>query len=100
MTPEGIVKAEIKKILKEHGAYYTMPMTFGYGGSGAPDFIACVNGHFVGIEAKADTKKRGPTAIQRRTLQVIADAGGYGIVIDCHNYDELDSLLRKLTKRD
>ena len=40
-TPEGKVKAKVKVILKELGAYYTMPVTGGFGTSGAPDFLVC-----------------------------------------------------------
>ena len=52
-TPEAKVKAKIKAILKEHNVYYAMPIGTGYGNSGVPDFLCCVNGKFVAIEAKA-----------------------------------------------
>jgi len=40
-TPEAKVKEKIKKILKERGAWYAMPMGTGYGNSGVPDFLVC-----------------------------------------------------------
>lgn len=52
MTPEGKVKAEIKKYLDSIGAYYFMPVQTGYGAAGL-DFYCCITGHFVAIEAKA-----------------------------------------------
>ena len=79
-TPESKVKEKIKKILKEHGAYYAMPMGTGYGSSGVPDFLCCVNGYFVGIEAKAG--KGVPTALQEKNLRDIDKAGGRTLVIN------------------
>ena len=52
-TPEAKVKAKVKAILKNLGAYYVMPVTSGYGNSGAPDFLVCIRGKFIGIECKA-----------------------------------------------
>ena len=40
-------------ILAEYDAYYAMPIGTGYGNSGVPDFLCCVNGRFVAVEAKA-----------------------------------------------
>ena len=79
-TPEAKVKEKIKKILKEHGAYYAMPMGTGYGNSGVPDFLVCLNGEFLAIEAKAG---RGvPTALQEKNMRDIEKAGGRTLVIN------------------
>jgi len=43
-TPEKRVKDKVVSILKAEGAYYFFPMTHGYGRSGVPDIVACVNG--------------------------------------------------------
>ena len=61
MTPEKKVKNEIVKILKSMGVYYFYPVASGYGASGVPDIVACINGRFVGIECKAG--KGEPTAL-------------------------------------
>ena len=61
-TPEVKVKKQIRKLLETSGAYYAMPMGTGYGSSGVPDFLCCVNGKFVAIEAKAG--KGEVTALQ------------------------------------
>jgi pantoate kinase len=79
-TPEAKVKAKIKAILKAHGAYYAMPIGTGYGSSGVPDFLVCLNGEFLAIEAKAG---RGvPTALQLKNLREIEAAGGRTLVIN------------------
>lgn len=79
-TPEAKVKAKIKKILKDHGAYYAMPMGTGYGNSGVPDFLVCLGGEFLAIEAKAG--KGIPTALQEKNLRDIKAAGGRAMVVN------------------
>jgi hypothetical protein len=86
-TPEGKVKAKVKVILKELFAYYTMPVTGGFGTSGAPDFLVCLNGRFVGIECKAGKGK--PTALQEKNLHDIAQAGGQALVVNEGNVADL-----------
>ena len=95
-TPEKKVKRKIVAILKEYGAYYFYPVTGGFGASGVPDVIACLNGHFVGIEAKADMKKNKPTALQVKNLNQIKESGGIALVIDANNLDHLVTTLEKL----
>jgi hypothetical protein len=79
-TPEAKVKAKIKAILKSYRAYYVMPIGTGYGNSGVPDFLVCLNGEFLAIEAKAG---RGvPTALQEKNMREIKEAGGRALVIN------------------
>ncbi len=92
-TPESKVKAKIKAILKEHGVYYAMPIGTGLGNSGVPDFLCCIHGFFVGIEAKAG--KNQPTALQWKNLREINDAGGYTLVI---NEDNMALLVRVIAE--
>lgn len=87
-TPEAKVKAKIKAILKEHDIYYAMPIGTGYGNSGVPDFLCCVRGKFVGIEAK--TRGNKPTALQDKNMRDIEASGGITFVV---NEDTLDSLV-------
>jgi Holliday junction resolvase len=90
VTPEGKVKAKVKKYLTEMGCYYAMPATGGYGLSGTPDFLICYRGMFVAIECKANGNK--PTALQEAALQRIRDAKGMALVIDETNVDDLKEL--------
>ena len=92
MTPEAKVKKKVRETLKALGAYCTMPVTGGYGVSGAPDIIVCHQGRFIGIECKANGNK--PTPLQERALRAIKDAGGASIVIDENNADQLGSWMR------
>ena len=79
MTPEKVVKVKVRKILDELGAYYVMPVTGGYGTQGAPDFLVCYGGKFIGIETKAGRGKT--TALQDLNLKKIGDAGGVAWVV-------------------
>ncbi len=92
-TPESKVKAKIKAILKKHDIYYAMPIGTGYGNSGVPDFLCCVNGKFMAIEAKAGKGKT--TALQEKNLQQIKDAGGLTAVIYETNIADLEACITK-----
>lgn len=87
-TPEAKVKAKIKAILKAHNVYYAMPIGTGYGNSGVPDFLCCMHGYFVAIEAKAG--KGTTTALQEKNLQQIRDSAGIALVINESNLDVLE----------
>ena len=80
MTPEGKVKKEVVAYLNERGAYYFFPVTGGYGRSGVPDIVACLNGRFVGIECKAGDNQ--PTALQEKNLKAIRSAGGLSFCVN------------------
>ena len=80
MTPEGKVKLRVKLLLTSVNAYYFLPATHGYGSSGIPDIVACINGRFVGIECKAGKGKT--TALQEKNLNAISQAGGLSIVVN------------------
>lgn len=92
-TPESKVKKKVVEMLKQRNAYYFYPVTGGYGSSGVPDIVACLNGHFIGIEVKADLKKRGPTELQKKNLRLITESGGIALVIDANNLDHLRDVL-------
>lgn len=76
-TPESFEKEEVRKYLKSIGAFYCTFTTGGYGRSGTPDIVACIDGKFWGIEVKREGKK--PTISQQRRLDEIRYAGGRAI---------------------
>lgn len=73
-TPEAAEKADIDRHLKQTGAWFCSPATFGYGRSGVPDRIGCHRGRFFSIEVKREGKE--PTTLQKRRLKEVAEAGG------------------------
>lgn len=82
MTPEGKVKAAVKKYLRERGVWFCMPMGTGFGSSGVPDFLCCKDGRFIAIETKAPGKRRNTTDLQKAQIEGIKTCGGAAIVID------------------
>lgn len=89
-TPEGDVKADIKKLLESYGdrLYFFMPVQQGYGKRGL-DFFVCFKGMFVAIESKrvgGYAKK-----FQIELVETIRDAHGHALVVD--NVEDVRRLL-------
>ena len=76
-TPEGKIKVKLDKMLKSYG---NNPQAGAFGRAGIPDKILCVNGHFIGVECKADRNKK-PTALQLQCMEKIEQAGGVCFVV-------------------
>jgi hypothetical protein len=89
-TPEGRVKAAIKKYLVAKGAWFCCPATGGYGSSGTPDFLVCYKGRFIAIEAKRPGGK--PTTLQTDAINAINRCGGTAFV--CDDVSALDNIFR------
>ena len=96
-TPEKRVKEKIVKVLKEEGVYYFFPATHGFGRSGVPDIICCVNGYFLAIEVKAGTNK--PTALQVREIEAIRRCNGVAVVANDENWDMVRGLVHKMKEQ-
>ncbi len=75
---EKSIENNIKSYLRSKGAYYFKHHGNQYSQVGVPDIIACYKGYFIGIEVKNETGKTSP--LQNVNLEMINDAGGYGIV--------------------
>ena len=90
-TPESLVKKKIHVILKEYGAYAVNYIGGISANNGTPDILACLNGRFIAIEAKAGKNK--PTDLQTLNLKRIDDAGGLAFVINETNLSVLEVML-------
>ena len=90
-TPEKRVKDKVVKILKEFGAYYFFPATYGFGRSGVPDIVCCFNGNFFAVECKAGKNK--PTPLQQKNLDDIASTEGIALLINEANMKDVAYLL-------
>ena len=79
MTPEGKVKARVKKVLETYKAYYHMPVQ---NGMGAPslDFTGSHLGRYFAIETKASSKQM--TDRQTNTAKQMRNAGGKVFLIN------------------
>ena len=94
-TPEKKVKDKVKKLLAEHGAYYFMPATGGYGKSGVFDIVACYKGRFIGIEVKADCTKK-PTGLQSKNALLANAMGADVLLIHDQNIDALKHIFMEI----
>lgn len=94
-TPEAKVKAAVVKILKDHGVYYFFAATHGYGRSGIPDIVCCVQGKFFAIECKAGGNK--PTALQRKEITDIQRAKGIALVVNETNVEDVRVIIKELS---
>jgi len=91
-TPEGRVKADVRKLLVEFDVYHFMPAANGFGRAGIPDIICCFKGRFLAIECKAG--KGTTTALQDRELAAIRTAGGMAMVVNETNIQDLKERLQ------
>ena len=94
MTPEGKVKAKVKRILNNAGVYFFMPVQTGYG-MPSLDFLCFHLGSGFAIETKAPGKK--PTKRQEAIIRDIQLSGAQVFVIDGTegSYDLLELWLER-----
>ena len=83
-TPEGKIKARVRRILEINHAYHFMPATGGYGRAGVPDFVGCYYGTFYAVECKGSINDK-LTQLQQREIDRIAKAGGNAFIV----YDDI-----------
>jgi len=95
-TPEKKVKDKVRKVLAGVNAYVVTPATHGYGVSGVPDILVCYHGRFLAIECKAGNNH--PTALQIRNLSQIASTGGYTLVVNEDNIDDVVDVLARIDR--
>src|SRR3990167_5264188 len=90
-TAEGKVKDKLKRLLKKHGAYYTMPVMTGMATNRTPDFSVGHAGRYLAIEAKAGDN--APTELQWVRLGAVERAGCSTMVIHEGTFDVLERWL-------
>lgn len=95
MTPEGKIKARLKRALKPFGnkVYQFWPVQTGYG-TKTLDCLLCVAGQFIAIETKAPGKKL--TALQEQTAIDICAANGLAFKVD--GDESIDRVIGHLIK--
>ena len=94
LTPEKKVKNQVVNVLKSFGAYYFYPVAGGYGVSGVPDIVGCYKGKFFAIECKAGKGKT--TALKDRNIAQIIGQGGYAIVVNESNIEDVNELIMEI----
>jgi hypothetical protein len=99
MTPEGRIKAKVKRRLAavDNKAWVFMPVQKGMG-IPALDFLLCVKGHFVAIETKADKSKKLSPQQLSTVLRMLTAGGLVFVVYDDATLDDCIAHLAILEK--
>lgn len=66
---------------------------------GTPDYLACVNGVFVGIELKRSAKEKMKLTLQAHNVNKINRAQGLGLFVYPENWDKVQKVLTTLSQR-
>lgn len=96
MAAEKQFENKIKIWLKEHGCYFVKFFANRMTKTGVPDILACVNGHFVGIEVKAQNGR--PSELQLYNVKKIRESGGLAFIVYPSGWDELKKILEGVLK--
>jgi len=92
ITPEGKVKDQIKKILNNRKILFFMPNMSGMGAAGLPDFIICIDGQMIAVEAKRDGTAKLTTK-QDSTMKKLRRAGVITLLVHADNLNNFESFI-------
>lgn len=85
MGSEKVFENKVKAFLKSIGAYFIKTHGDRFSRVGTPDIIACLNGHFVAVEVKAENGK--PSELQLYHIEQIKKSGGYAYILYPKDFD-------------
>jgi len=87
LSKESDVKQIVKAVLKSTpDCWWFMPPANGFGRSGIPDFVGCVNGYMFAVETKFG--KGTTTANQDREIQTLIQSGARVWIVRETNVDD------------
>lgn len=90
---EKAFENKIKAYLKSISAYFIKTHGDRFSRVGTPDIIACVNGHFVAVEVKAENGK--PSELQLHHIEEIKKAGGYATILYPKDFENFKKEMTK-----
>ena len=94
MAGEKNFENKIKKFLKDRGCWYVKYFANRNTRAGVPDILACVSGHFVAIEVKAENGK--PTELQKWNVDQINSSGGIAQILYPSDWERFVALINFL----
>src|SRR5471030_2029961 len=87
MAKEKLFENNVKAFLKTlPNAFFYKHWAGAYSQAGIPDIIASVNGHFVGIEVKAEDGH--PSTLQIRVIELIRKSKGYAYILYPKDFEQ------------
>lgn len=98
MPSEKEFEKKVKKFLDGLGpeVWYFKHWAGAYSKSGIPDIIACISGHFMGIELKKEDGT--PSPLQIRNIDLIQAARGYGYILYPKDFEAFKEDVRAIVK--
>ena len=94
MAQEKVFENKVKAFLNSIGAYYIKTHGDRFSKVGTPDILACVNGHFVAVEVKAENGK--PSELQLYHLEQIENAGGLAFLLYPKDFENFKKICENL----
>ena len=94
MAEEKIFENKIKRLIEENDGWHVKFFANGFTKSGIPDILACINGHFIGIEVKASHGKA--SELQIHHCKEIRKAGGLAYIVYPSGYEKLKTVIENL----
>lgn len=91
---EKAFENKIKAYLKSIGAYFIKTHGDRFSRVGTPDILACVNGHFVAVEVKAENGR--PSELQLHHIEEIKRAGGYATILYPKDFENFKKEMAKM----
>lgn len=82
---------QVKKWLKEHGAWFVKTWGGGYQRNGLPDLICCYKGKFIALELKREDGKASP--LQLYEIKAIKESGGVAMVLRPSEFESFKKFL-------
>lgn len=94
MASEKNFENKVKQFLKAEGAWFVKFFANSFTKSGIPDVLACVNGHFVGIEIKGPNGH--PSELQIWNVNKIRESGGFAMILYPSGFEKFKTFVRDL----
>ena len=94
MASEKNFENQVKKWLKEHGAWYVKTWSNGVQRSGIPDLLICWKGRFIALELKAENGRA--SELQKHEVMKIKESGGIALFVYPSQFEWLKNFLMNL----
>lgn len=93
---EKTFENKVKRFIEQNGGWQVKFFANNYTRKGIPDILACINGHFVAIEVKAQTGN--PSALQLHQITQIRKTGGFAFVLYPSAFERFKQFVEDLKK--
>lgn len=96
MAAEKRFENKVKEFIEKNGGWQVKFFANNYTRRGIPDILCCINGHFVGIEVKAENGH--PSPLQLHQIDEIRKSGGFAFVLYPSAFEAFKRFVEDLNK--